>query len=394
MKQQLNKLFKSLIPAKNFVVITVRLDTEVRYSLQFINEKSSSLSLESFYNDVEEEQLIKLLKPEIPVILSFQGDKVLSKDIELSMEVGSVLFNEDKEDFFISQFHDVHTNFVSIVRREEVLKVLSLFKDISVTVLDFSVGPFVGLLLKDFVKESVLYSDTFKLDFSNNEGTITYKKVNEVQTQVYVGKDALNQFQVPLIGTYFNYKSQQLFIDGKTAILKDEINEFKKHQLFIKALMVTVFTVLLTLIISTILRDHYQTKYVESEAQLFYLEKSYNEIVSLKQEKQQLESLVSNLSGFPEEYYTHYVYYLIKTLPEGVRLDNVRVNPIVGKLSKGKDIKFSLNQIIFKGTINDSKNLSKWTEITKKQNWVKSIEIIELYQDRNDRLLFTLQVDF
>ncbi len=385
---------QKIAPAKSFALVTVRLNaTHNTYAIQFINEKNSKLFLGTFYEYLEEDQLEKNLKPEIPVLLSFQGSKVLSKEIDVKEDNETVLFSESIEDFFISETIYHHHKYLSIVRKEDVIQSLELFAKIKTTVLDFSVGPFISVILKDFIDEPYLVSEDYKLNFIDISNTISYEK-KEDQSRFYLGEDQVNRYQIPLISTYFNYKNESAFIEGKAALLKPQLSEFRKHTIFSNALMIVVVLILVSLVISTFLKDHYQDRYVEAEAQLFFLEKSYNEIVSLEQEKEQLESIVSNLSGFSEEYYTHYVYYLMKTLPHGIRIENVNLNPVIGNMKKEVDAAFSLNQIILKGTVEASKNLDDWMQIIKKEKWVKSLEMIELYQDRNNNLLFTLQIDF
>jgi len=395
MKEGFLNNVKKILPAKNYALVTVRLNaTRNIYSVQFINDRDSNLFLNTFHQQVEEDELEKILKPEIPVLLSFQGSKVLSKDIAGDEDNGSVLFSESIEDFFISEALYNNHKYISIVRKEDVNESLDFFSEIKTTVLDFSIGPFISVVLKDFLDEPYILSEDYKLNYSTPDNKIIYEKTNEDQSRFYLGDDQVNRFQIALISTYFNYKNDSVFIEDKEDLLKPQLVEYKKHTIFTNALMAVVLLILVSLVISTFLKDHYHDKYVEAEAQLFFLEKSYNEIVSLEQEKEQLQSIVSNLSGFSDEYYTHYVYYLIKTLPNGIRIENVNLNPMIGNLKKEVDATFSLNQIVLEGTVRTSKNLDEWTQVIKEEKWVKSFEVTELFQDRNDNLLFTLQIDF
>lgn len=387
-------LFKFLAPSDSYILVLIHLDSITSYSVQFISVKNDELAIDSFYENISEQELKTKLKPEIPVLLSFQGDKVISKEVKISEDVNSIILNENKEDFFISQNRFFESNYVSIVRKYDVNSAIEIFNNLNVTVLDFTIGPFVSLLLKIHTEDSIIYTSGFQLEFSEEGELLDYSKVEIPGEQLRVGSDKLSICQVPLIATFFNYKNVEQFIEEKDIILKNDVDEYKKHKLFLKLLMFTLFLVLFSLIVSTILRGYYQNEYVKAEQELFYLEKTYNEIISLDKEKSELESLVSNLSGFSDEYYSHYVYYLLENIPLGIHLERLDVNPLRHKLFKEKEVQFFNNQIVISGEVDSSNKLSTWIEDLRQKEWVKSIEIKEISKNNYEVLFFNLQIKF
>ena len=95
---------------------------------------------------------------------------------------------------------------------------------------------------------------------------------------------------------------------------------------------------------------------------------------------------------------THYSWYADKlgsTLPSGIRLTLLDIQPLVKKQKTGIAIEYKNRQIEVEGDSRNMSEISEWVKSIDREKWAKKVELISFFTD-NDQATghFKLQIKY
>lgn len=328
----------------------------------------------------------------LPVILHVDGWGVLIKDKET--ENNSIPM--DNKEFFIKEHPNPHESgsYFSIIRVDLLKSIIDFCSEASLNITGLFLGPFnVGLLAPFFKNEKEIRAGKWNLTF--NQGYIhSFHAVGiENETKYSIGGDTITSGLLPLYADLVAFYSG----DRENNPLIAKSREEYVYSRLVKYLVVSSLSVvLLLLLVNFFIWDSLRNKNTELTFEVARNEQLLSQLEEKKKELKEKETLVVQYIGTNEK--THYAWYadrLGATLPSGLRLIYIDIQPIIKKLKSGVAIEYKNGLIEVEGEAGNMSQISEWINTIRKEDWVKQVELISFHTD-NDRTkgYFKLQINY
>lgn len=378
---------------KRFAVIGVTFGEDIVYEGLIIERKGEQLTLGKRFVATSIDKIKDNIEVSTPVILNFSGKGIISKKVKLQGNyLKEVLFNASPDNFYIYDIHQGSDAFISLGRKTIIDEVFEEFKEKKFIVIDYSIGDFVGLLIKRILAQESIISRETELFFVNDI-LESYKKTEERDNVYLLGEERLQYKDVPLFATMLNHLYPVEEINYEIDELIENRQEAKLKKIFETVVIAVGIFFLSTLLISYLLLNYYNDQYVTYESQLFNLNHTYNQVKKLEEEKQN-KALVLNESGIlKDKFLSYYISQIAETVPKEISLEILSVNPVIKKIKALKKIGFEGDIITITGTSVSSISLNTWVKRLKKQDWVSQLEILDFSNKRRKNGEFTIKIN-
>lgn len=392
MLEQIKNIILKPFQEKQYAIVGVVLGDIPMYNVLIIDKKSDALSIETSFSTEDFNVVKNKVNTSVPLLLNFYGKGIINKQVSAKGNyLKEVLFNASIDDFYIYELHQSQQNFISIVRKDVLEKFFALFLENKYLVVDYSIGPFVGVLFKGLSNESSIISADYELSFDENY-LIGTQKLDAITKEYVLGEERISNTQVPLFSTLLHY----LYPSDDFSYEAEFLKQNKKENL-LKKTFNTVATVLgifflSALLISYLLLNYYNDKYVSYESQLYNLNDTYNQVKKLENEKQNKTKILQESGILSQNFLSFYMYRIVNSIPNNVGLNSLKVNPTQKKIKNFEKIVFETNTIIINGNSSSSMPINSWVKELKKEKWISKIEILDFSKSRNKKSEFTLKI--
>lgn len=377
---------------KQYAIIGVVLGNTTIYNVLIVDKKSDALSVEKSFSTEDFDVVKDKVNTSIPLLLNFYGKGIINKQVSAKGNyLKEVLFNASIDDFYIYELHQNQQNFISIVRKDVLEKFFALFLENKYLVVDYSIGPFVGVLFKGLSNTSSIISADYELSFVDDY-LIETQKQNAITKKYTLGEEKINNTQVPLFSTLLHYLYPSDNFSYDTEFLKENKKENVLKKTFNTVATVLGIFFLSALLISYLLLNYYNDKYVSYESQLYNLNDTYNQVKKLESEKENKTKILQESGILNQNFLSFYMYRIVNSIPDNVGLNSLKVNPTQKKIKNFEKIIFETNTIIINGNSNSSMPINSWVKELKKEKWISKIEILDFSKSRNKKSEFTLKI--
>ncbi|SNZ01699.1 PilN domain-containing protein [Flagellimonas pacifica] len=378
-----------------FAVVGIVLGDPIRYRILLLEKEKDDLSILRSFKTDDFEEIKREVKTSIPIILNFSGRGVISKKVSAKGNyIKEVLFNGNPDDFYsYNLFQEVH-NFVSICRREIIDQHINLFENAKYRAIDHSIGPFPAWLGKNMVQEDVLRLDSGELVFQNGNLVDYIRGSHESQPVKYnVGNDQLDGNEIVLLSSLLNqlYPSDKIAYEDE--LLSSNLREQKLKRMFDYCSVGTLALFLLALLGSYLLLHHYNGKYVEYEQRLYHFNDNYSQIKKMEEDLAGKQFIVENSGVLNKHFLSFYSNEVTKTVPDGILLSSLRVNPLLKRVKGNEPISIAPNTILIEGRTTNGFYLNQWVKKLKASSWANKIEILNLNKVDGNTDAFSLKID-
>ena len=381
----------NLFAEKDFAVIAVVYGEQITYQGILVSREKGSLTLIKDFEVSSLDTLEDHIKKTIPVILNFSGKGILGKKVKLQGNyLKEVIFNADPDSFFMYEVHQQNEVCIAIGRKEVLTQEFDKFQEQGYLIIDYSIGDFVGMLCRDFIKEQQLISRSIEIEIQNE--SITYKKASERNHTYLLGEDRISSEHIPLLGTMLQHLYPQEQVQYEVDFLAENIQEAKMKKLFeVTGLSIGIFF-LVALLTSYLLLGYYNDQYVAYESQLYNLNHTYNQVKKLEEEKENKSLLLRQSGVLKDKFLSYYVQQIAHTVPKTIQLEELKINPNTKKIKNHKKIDFDNNTIVISGISNSSVILNTWVKKLRKEKWILQLEILDFSNKRRQKGAFTLKI--
>ncbi|MBR9855763.1 MAG: hypothetical protein GYB37_14490 [Algicola sp.] len=383
-----------LFKQKYYAVIGLRIGQQVVYDILLLEKEKENLSIsKSFstnnFGDIKREVSIKT-----PIILNFSGTGIISKKVNREGNyMKEVLFNVKKEDFYNYTVHQSTSNYVSISRKESIEYHFEQFKKEKYNIVDYSIGPFVALLCVDFLKNETLLLENEELIFSNGNLTDYRKSSKDIEAVNYkIGSDLISGSEVILLSSMLNYLYPVEDIDYEKGFLSEGLKEYRFKKTFDYLAVGGLVAFLAALLGSYLLLRYFNKEYVEYEQQLYHFNDSFSQIKQMEKELANKQFLAENTGVFNKKFLSFYINELMESIPEGILISKLHVNPLEESVKANEPISLQPNIIRVEGEASNSFYVNQWVKNIKKAQWVDKVEIMGLNRVDKHTELFLLRI--
>lgn len=334
----------------------------------------------------------ELMGDHVPVILHIDGWGVLIK--ENGTDNNSIPI--DGKEFFLKEYSNPNGNgsYFSIIRIDLLNSIIDFCSSASLHVTGVFLGPFnVGLLSPYFENENEIRAGKWNLAL--NQGFIHsfHAAGVENETTYSIGGDSITSGLLPLYGDIVAFFSGDRV---NNPIIAKSREEYVYGRL-IKYLGVTSLgVVLLLLLVNFFIWDSLRQRSTALTSEVASNVQLLSQLEEKKLELKEKESLVAQYIGTNEK--THYAWYadrLGATLPSGIHLTGMDIQPINRKLKNGVPIEYQSRLIEVEGNAENMSQISEWINAIRKENWAKQVELISFHSDNEQaKGHFKLQINY
>ena len=334
----------------------------------------------------------EILRYDLPVILHIDGWGVLIKDN--GIENSSIPL--DNKEFFLKEYpkSDGSGSYFSIIRNDLLMNMVDFCSSASLNIIGLSLGPFnVALLAQFFEERTALKAGKWKLTL--NKGCVNSLVAESIETESIhdIGGDKISSGLLPL------YASIAAFFSGErennNTIAKSR-EEFVYGRLVKYLSIASLSTILLLLLINFFIWDSLRNRNTELTYEVARNEQFLSQLSEKEKDLKMKENLVVQYIGANSK--THYSWYADKlgsTLPPGIRLTLLNIQPLIKKQKTGIAIEYKNRQIEVEGDARNMSEISEWVKAIDHEKWAKKVELISFSSD-NDQSAghFKLQIKY
>lgn len=322
------------------------------------------------------DELPSLLKKNVPVILSLTGKGIISKQVILNEGKSALhaLFpNAEEEEFEVrSMVCSNGEHYISAVRKAMYTNLETKLDTLGYSIVSIAVGITAVQSLAAILTNTTFFLDTKKVIIADNKiQSVENCSTQPEETALSVGSDSIPDKYILSFSTALYFWTHIIY--SKSKLFSEII-----YRRLIKLLSIAVISLLLALLLGNyFLFSHYYSKEKQLESQLQADRELLSEVSRLKEELHIKESLMQQTNFRKGTHFSAYADMIAKTVPRKMILQSLSCNIPEGKIKSKKQIIFTQDNIIIKGSVANSGILDDWVKILKKYDWIEKVEILQ-----------------
>ncbi|GGX27266.1 hypothetical protein [Aquimarina muelleri] len=382
----------NLFQEKKFAIIGIIMADVTTYEVLIVDKISEQLSIADSFFTTEYNKLKERVGISTPVLCNFSGKGIINKKVaSKSNYLKDILFNANADDFYIYEVNQGNQEFVSLARKEVLNTIFNQFREDKYLVLDYSIGPFVSIIFEKIIDQNSFLSGSYLLHFEEGSLIEYQKKIDSEETYV-LGKDKISSKQIVLFSTLLNHLYPLEVIRYDFEFLKLNKQELLLKKTFNNGVVLLGIFFLGSLLISYLLLNYYNNRYITYESQLYNLNHTYEQVKKLEKEKQNKALVLQESGVLKNAFLSYYIQEIIDSIPNEIILSSLVVNPNNKKIKNFEKIFFETNTILIEGDSKSSIPLNDWVKSLKKQDWLLKIEILDYNIKRKESGKFILKL--
>ncbi|NQY11235.1 MAG: hypothetical protein HRT71_17190 [Flavobacteriales bacterium] len=379
---------------QDFLIGTTALGVEVNlqganadFKVTTLEKKEGSIDVVGFENYNSQETFFEKLNVEMPIYLSIGGKGIINKKVAAKETISDddliqlVLPNAKIADFYLQKKSLGNNQWVvSIIRKSVLDEILQEFKSLKAYVLKIVLGPFSivnvsGLLAND---NATINVPGHQLQYKKGE-LIAHKASTEATNGLIQIVD--DQVDLNHLVSFSNalYHFSQPDDDGGISMAENQ-DEFKQKKIFKVAGFGLLGIFMVSLIVNFLLFENYKATYQALHTQV---ERDKGKLVMLASLETQLEQKKGflDVSGILEASKTsYYSDQLANSVPKSMKLTEMHIHPIIGKIKRAEVIHFNSKSIRVEGESKKSTDFNNWVKELEKLDWIKDLKILNYSQ--------------
>ncbi len=382
----------NLFQETKFAIVGVRISDTPTYEVMLVLKNKENFSITSSFQTQDYEVVKSKIDTNTPILFNFSGKGIIHKKVLADRNyLKEVLFNASPDDFYIYEILQDKNKFIAIARKEVIDTFFKQFKDNKYLIIDYSIGPFIGIMAKNLIHQSVILSGDYQLIFEDTV-LIDYAK-NETDTETYIfGEEKINPLQVPLFSTLLQHVYPAENIEYEHDFIAVHKKELKLKKIVNAVAVFIGFFFLTSLLASYLLLGHYKSRYISHESQLYNLNNTFNQVKKLEVEKQNKALILQESGIIKQAFLSYYLYSIVNSVPNTVSLTSIQVNPIKKRIKNFEKILFDTNSILIEGNSESSLPINSWVKELKSLKWISKIEILDFSKNRKNKGQFILKL--
>ncbi|MBW4890140.1 hypothetical protein KXQ82_10455 [Mucilaginibacter sp. HMF5004] len=370
------------------VGLVIASDGSMSLSLCQVSRSNSSLTLEKKIAGLNEiNDLIKHIPSKSVISLNITGKGVLYKQIEKIDPVtpsnfGQILPNANFEDFYIQNFVSGEYSFIAVMRKAEADKLLDQFRDVGLTPVMLSLGPFIvnHVLpqLNLYANEVAFDGHIIVQDGQKQWSKYTYGTAYTSSFPLKIENEPIDELLVLAYASAF-----QLMMAEQLDVISPDIEtvnhgynnavSVKRVKSYGAVILVGLFILLLA---NFILFSYYQSENTGLAYQVSRSSQNVSQIKDaadrIKGKEQQLQYLGWD-GGISKAQLTD---QLAAEMPADITWKQVEINPIdVNSSRTQRTLIFKDRQITITGVSQKILPVNEWMARIKSKRWVKGVQL-------------------
>jgi len=378
---------------KEYHLVQVQnLDLNPLYHLVKVNKTKGSLKIVYQEYNLSFDSLKDKLNKNIPLIIAFTGRKVINKTVVKQTNfLDKVLFNKDPDEFYIFETFEKENVLISLARKEDVDGVLDLFKKQGISVIDFSVGPFILENIKSFnPKLNKIISSNFNYNFTSKEFS-TFDPNDDSVTFINIGDEKIDTRGLIALSGFINYLNRENTYSNFDTYLKTLSQDFSYKKATTTLGTSFIIMLFLLLITSFFVSNIYAEKSREIQEELTINNQMKDEILKLKNDVQYKQNVItgSNIGAYGSV--SFFLSQIANELAPDIIFNELNVYPVHGQISQNDKINIVPNKITITGTTSSNMSINQWILKLESLDWINKAEM-DSYAFVKNKYVFTISL--
>jgi hypothetical protein len=314
--------------------LTIHYSSDGDISISFIVLKNVNGKIKIVFkkeNINDPDKISEFLEKGIPVWLTITGRPVIIRKLETDPGenyLHYILPNAREEDFVVSVVkikNDVV--FVSAIRNDHILQLVSKFHLQNINILGYSIGP---ASINALYQYGLLNNNEILLPgyhIKTNEGIISSVSVEPIcEIESYQVGD--------------EYLKANLILPFTSAPTDEENFIYSKLNKILSVVLVSF--VFLILLINFFVFSHFNTRTQELSSELAYQDSFFQKYDSLHKELDQKAGLIKKMGLTQNTKFGYYADCIAASVPSSITLNQLIVNPIEGNIKPDESLSFKI----------------------------------------------------
>ena len=384
--------YKQKFFAQEYILVQINLHDTVKIHSVKIKHEGNNIEIIERENFDDWSTFLNKLKKKSPVILHFTGEVVITKKIGAgSLKNRELFFGRSPEDFYVHEVTQEET-FVSICRKTIIDEYIQKFIHIPVKIYGFGLGPLISLSFHQLSGLEFIKTGKYLVSFKDGNILEVQESYDSNQEEYKLHDDTLTNTEIGAFSTFLNYLNPG---ENTHREIPSEVidGNYLKEERTLKVLGFSIILFFLTsLLISYAVVSYYNSRYLQYEEKLFYLNETYSNLKQLEKEQELNKAIISESGLLSENYISSYLTDLAVSIPNDIRLNVLEYNPISKKIKDGGPVLMKKGEFKITGETGSSAVLNDWITSLKALSWCKNIEILSFTKNRNNELEFELRI--
>jgi Tfp pilus assembly protein PilN len=382
--------FRNLDQTKVIQVISVELtDGLPVFHFVILQKKAESfiLRLKGTFESIE--QLAKVIRKRLPIILHIYGKGVLNrKTVPIDDYLDKLILNANKNDFY-STFIDIeHERFVSFTRKEPVDSIIEKLVGLEDQIVDIQLGPFI--VLNSNLPDKIKHAGNITFSYNNDGISFESSETSDLScyfldvkwnNQLLAGIAAYNELVSDPSCSIINHEERKT----RRVNLKDKI-QFEKLGVFMLAFF------LFALIGNYFYQGHINEKNARIEDEIMIFSDNLTKIDLIDQEINRKKHLIQSSGILKNQYISFYLDQIGITLPSTISLTEIKTFPVTNKLKQKIKPEIDQTSIYISGITQNSSSIDMWIEKLNALDWVAKTEILSFERSDGLKAIFTIKL--
>ncbi|MBC2844618.1 hypothetical protein [Winogradskyella flava] len=364
-----------------------------------LKKKKKHLDVASSFKVEDIDDLKVHIPKDKPVSLVINTNAVLTKHVQgkanESLKLVQLAFPNIKiEDFYFETISNGGHHLVSLCRKSYVDDLLNIYAAKGITIIDFTLGNLVCATLASFV-------DLKEIQTSNASITIEDKSISKIISKEELVESSYNINGLVIknnqllsfasaLGLVLKNQTIQASFSDVTNKLETTFNQKRFTNQFLKIGLGVLFAVLL---FNFLFFNHYYNEVGTLKETAQVLETSKTNMISLKEKVYKTEKMVSDILKANSSKSSFYVNAIIEHLPNHILLNELNYQPLIKKIKADKVIEMQKDNILISGQTNKGILFSQWIYELEAKPWISSVNILGFEDINRETSNFTIKLN-
>ncbi len=406
MKQIIDKIggFKN----KQLGCIEVNLlenNTYIFHLIVLKQEKNKIISDKVIWNIDSLEVLFTYLPSSLPITLVFTGKGIIFRSIDASDTENNndilrkVLPNATPADFYIERSEpENNESLVSIIRREIAEKVLKLFSDKKLFVIDIFVGPYILRPILNIIDPllKTINLGAYQVQLSDRKINTCISKEFKGEEVISIGDDKFSNYTLlALSAGITTFSNNFSSVHPEISSIQTNNKEFRAFRLMKIAGIGILSIFFIVLLLNYFIFDSLNTKYNDLTSRLTNYQGFLSNYTLQKNDLEEKKDLLKETGLLQPSKISYYADRIAVDLPAGVRLTELYIHPKTSKKNNRNKINFNRNLIKIKGFTSKGSLLNDWLNTLEEYDWVYEVSSFTISNEEysNKMADFTIDID-
>lgn len=375
--------FKKIWNPKKYVIVNCNFNgLECTIEASEVNSDGiiihDSIEVDSFEN------LISVFGKNNTYWLHIEGSGVLTRIVDSQSDYKrDLIINGNPDDFYFTCVSTNHSRLVSFVRRTVPVDIVNYFLENKLFLVGLSCGfaPF-GLLVQENKQLTLDYS--VKLINGNFENL---QREEIVKRRVEFDGEILNKNGL-LARALFGSTNENVLID--TFKFENQFKENKEFNQFKKVGISSVTIIFIIVFTNYFYQNYLNNQVATKEVELGLNNSNLSILENLEQEELRKQQLVLSAGVSITHFISFYLDEIGKSVPKNIRLSELYAFPLAEKLKEKRKVEIDKTKIEITGWTDNNVILDDWIETIDRNEWVKSVELMNYQKLANDESSFKL----